>query len=98
MRKVIAEGRNTVRGLRPSATESEYLEDVFSGIPEEVCGPQQTEFRVVVDGKPRALNAALRDEAYRKFAASLYYQRQTDGYSKPGDLSTIGVPLEARIR
>jgi hypothetical protein len=53
---------------------------------------------VVVDGKPRALNAALRDEAYRKFAASLYYQRQTDGYSRPGDLSTIGVPLEARIR
>jgi signal transduction histidine kinase/ligand-binding sensor domain-containing protein len=65
MRRVIDEGRNTVRGLRPVETESEYLEDVFSRMPEEVGNPKGTEFRVVVDGKPRALNAALRDEAYR---------------------------------
>jgi signal transduction histidine kinase len=65
MRRVIDEGRNTVRGLRPSEAESENLEDVFSGIPEEVGGSQKTEFRVVVDGEPRVLNAALRDEAYR---------------------------------
>lgn len=65
MRRVIDEGRNTVRGLRPPETESEYLEDVFSRMAEEVGGPQGTEFRVVVDGEPRALSAALRDEAYR---------------------------------
>lgn len=65
MRRVIDEGRNTVRGLRPPETESEDLEDVFSRIPEEVGGPKGTEFRVVVDGEPRALSAALRDEAYR---------------------------------
>jgi signal transduction histidine kinase len=65
MRRVIDEGRNTVRGLRLSETESEYLEDVFSRIPEEVGGPLETQFRVVVDGKPRTLSAALRDEAYR---------------------------------
>ena len=65
MRRVIDEGRNTVRGLRPPEAESEYLEDVFSRMPEEVGGPKGTEFRVVVDGEPRALSAALRDEAYR---------------------------------
>lgn len=65
MQRVVEEGRNAVRGLRPPGGESEYLEDVFCRIPEEVGGTQETEFRVVVDGKPRPLNAALRDEAYR---------------------------------
>ena len=65
MRRAVDEGRNTVRGLRPSPSESENLEDTFSRIPEVADGSQETEFRVVVDGHPRSLNPALRDEAYR---------------------------------
>ena len=65
MRRVVEEGRNTVRGLRLAEGDSEYLEDVFCRIQEEVGGSLETQFRVVVDGEPRLLNAALRDEAYR---------------------------------
>jgi signal transduction histidine kinase len=65
MRRVVDEGRNTVRGLRPSQSEPEDLEDAFCRIPEDAGGSQDTEFRVVVDGYRRSLNAALRDEAYR---------------------------------
>lgn len=64
MRRVVEEGRNTIRGLRLQDGETEYLEDVLSRIPAEVGGAEDTEFRVVVDGKRRPLNAALRDEAY----------------------------------
>lgn len=64
MRRVVEEGRNTIRGLRLQDGETEYLEDVLSRIPAEVGGAEDTEFRVVVNGKRRPLNAALRDEAY----------------------------------
>jgi hypothetical protein len=32
------------------------------------------------------------------FAFNLYYQRQDDSYSKPGNINTIGVLIEARVR
>lgn len=32
------------------------------------------------------------------FAAELYYQHQNDSYSRPGNINTLGVLLDARIR
>ncbi len=69
MRQVIDEGRNAVRGLRSSHSDSLDLEHAFSRIQEELgTGEQESgevNFRVIVDGEQRPLRPALRDEVYR---------------------------------
>lgn len=67
MRQVIEEGRNAVRGLRSSSSESLDLENAFSMVREEL-GPlvnADVDFRVIVDGQQRSLHPLLRDEVYR---------------------------------
>ena len=64
MSRVIEEGRNAVRGLR-SGGEAHDLEHAFSGIQGELATGQTTAYRVIVEGKPRPLNPAVRDDVYR---------------------------------
>jgi len=65
MRRVIEEGRNAVRGLRSSGSDAHDLEHAFSGIQSELATGQSTAYRVIVEGKPRPLNPAVRDDVYR---------------------------------
>jgi len=64
MGQVIDEGRNAVRGLRSSASDSLDIEQAFSRIQEEL-GQETVDFRVIVDGVRRPLRPLLRDEVYR---------------------------------
>ena len=65
MARVIDEGRNAVRGLRASGTDSNDLAHLFAGIQEELGLENQSDFRVIVVGQPRPLHPVLRDEVYR---------------------------------
>ena len=65
MGRVIEEGRNALRGLRSSGSEGHGLEETFSGIQSELTTGQSTAYRVIVEGKPRPLNPAVRDDVYR---------------------------------
>src|SRR4029077_4031411 len=65
MTNVIDEGRNAVRGLRPASQESLDLELAFSRIQQEVDTPPGVDFRVLVEGKPRALKPMIHEDVYR---------------------------------
>jgi signal transduction histidine kinase len=65
MRRVIDEGRNTIRGMRSSTDESRDLAQAFSRIRDELALKEDIEFRVIVAGRPRPLHPILRDEVYR---------------------------------
>ncbi|HYP05096.1 MAG TPA: two-component regulator propeller domain-containing protein, partial [Bryobacteraceae bacterium] len=64
MRHVIDEGRNAVRGLRSSRSESLDLEEAFSTLQGEL-GNEAVDLRVVALGTRRPLHPILRDEVYR---------------------------------
>jgi ligand-binding sensor domain-containing protein/signal transduction histidine kinase len=63
--KVIEEGRNAVRGLRSSDSNSLDLGQAFSRIQQDLAVQDDVGFRVIVDGEPRPLHPLLRDEVYR---------------------------------
>jgi signal transduction histidine kinase/ligand-binding sensor domain-containing protein len=69
MRQVVEEGRNSVRGLRSSQSDSLDLEYAFSRIQRELVAGEHTggeiDFRVIVEGERKPLNPVLRDEVYR---------------------------------
>lgn len=65
MGQVIEEGRNAVRGLRSAGDDSLGLEHAFSKVRQELDVGEQAGFRVVVEGGPRPLRPAVRDEVYR---------------------------------
>lgn len=69
MRQVIDEGRNTVRGLRSTTSASLDLETALAQIEQECAmragAGDRPGFRVVVEGRRKALHPLLRDEAYR---------------------------------
>jgi len=69
MGQVIEEGRNTIRGMRSSGSDSLDLERAFERIRQELAIHQETgekiDFRVAVKGRPRPLHPILRDEIYR---------------------------------
>ncbi len=64
MTHVIDEGRNAVRGLRSSRSETLDLEQAFSTVKDEF-GNTNVNFQVVVAGTPRPLHPMSRDEVYR---------------------------------
>ena len=64
MASVIEEGRNSVRGLRSSRMNPPDLEKAFSLIRQEFPGHSRVDFRVIVEGAPKPLRAAIRDEVY----------------------------------
>jgi signal transduction histidine kinase len=64
MSQVIEEGRNAVRGLRSSKTDSLDLEEAFSTVQHEL-GIEGVDYKVISIGTRRALHPLLRDEVYR---------------------------------
>jgi len=65
MGRVIDEGRNAVRGLRSTSDDSYDLGQAFSRVAQELVVQQKVDFRVVVEGIPRALHPVIRDDVYR---------------------------------
>lgn len=65
MGQVIEEGRNAVRGLRSVSNHALGLEHALSQVRQELAAGEQAGFRVVVEGRPRPLHPAVRDEVYR---------------------------------
>jgi signal transduction histidine kinase/ligand-binding sensor domain-containing protein len=65
MRHVIDEGRNVLQGLRSSQGGPLNLEQTFSQIRQEFNIPDETAFRVIVDGQPCPIHPVSRDEIYR---------------------------------
>ena len=66
MRHVMEEGRNAVRGLRSSNSDSDDLGQAFSRIPQDlgIEVPIDIDFRVIVLGSARKLHPLIRDEVY----------------------------------
>ena len=65
MGRVIEEGRQAVRGLRAPVTAGADLERALAGVPEELALAGRASYRVIVEGRPRALDPMIRDEVYR---------------------------------
>jgi signal transduction histidine kinase len=65
MRQVIQEGRNAVRGLRSSSARASDLAESLSRVPQELAIDPSTEFKVIVEGRPKALHPLIRDDVYR---------------------------------
>jgi len=65
MRHVMEEGRNVIRGLRSSSSDSDDLGQAFSQIPKELEIEAQIDFRVIVLGSARKLRPLIRDEVYQ---------------------------------
>src|SRR4051794_9058700 len=64
LRQLIQDGRNTVRGLRIRQLETDELERAISLIPRDVGADPQAEFKMSVEGTPRPLRAAVREDVY----------------------------------
>jgi signal transduction histidine kinase len=65
MEQASHEGRNALRGLRTSETDSLNLEQAFSSIRQELAISEEIRFRVIVQGQRQPLQPALRDDVYR---------------------------------
>jgi signal transduction histidine kinase len=64
MRYVMEEGRNAVRGLRSSISDSDDLGQAFSRIPQDLGIEVPTDFRIIVSGSVRKLHPLIHDEVY----------------------------------
>ena len=64
MMHVMEEGRNAVRGLRSSNSDSDDLAQAFFRIPQDLGIEVRSDFQVIVLGSPRNLNPLVRDEVY----------------------------------
>ncbi|WP_263357901.1 sensor histidine kinase [Acidicapsa ligni] len=60
----ITEARNAVQGLRISSEPAIDLDRALLRVPQELCLQHVADFRVTVDGIPRRLSPAMRDEIY----------------------------------
>ena len=64
MRRIVEESRNAVRGLHKLTAKADTLEQAFAQIPQDLGGAAQTDLRLTVEGKTRALKPLVRDELY----------------------------------
>jgi signal transduction histidine kinase len=64
MGQVVEEGRTTLRGLRSSAESANDLEIAFLRVPEEFGADHKMAYRVLVEGAPLPLQAAVHEELY----------------------------------
>jgi len=64
MRHAMEEGRNAVRGLRLSNSDSDDLGQAFSRIPQDLGIEVPIDFRVIVIGSARKLHPLIRHEVY----------------------------------
>jgi signal transduction histidine kinase len=65
MDRTLEEGRRTVEGLRSPHPSGGSLGQALAGVPNDLCLPASTEFRVVVCGTERALDDGPFGEVYR---------------------------------
>jgi signal transduction histidine kinase/streptogramin lyase len=66
MRLVTEEGRNSIRSLRSSPSESHTLEQAIAQLGEQLASNKKdVEFRVIAQGRSRFLQSATWDEAFR---------------------------------
>ena len=65
MRQVTEEARQTLKGIRASAPLDLSLERALARIPSEVIAGKDSGYRVSVEGSPRELNPAVRNDVYR---------------------------------
>jgi signal transduction histidine kinase/ligand-binding sensor domain-containing protein len=84
--QAIGEGRDAVQNLRSSSLDDRDLATSLSALGSELATgfdrPLKPEYRVVVEGRARALTAVVRDEAYRiaREAVSNAYQHARAGH------------------
>jgi signal transduction histidine kinase len=64
LQQAIDEGRSAVRDLR-AASKPDDLERAFAQIPQDLAVDEKIEYRLILQGKPRALRPSIRDEVYR---------------------------------
>jgi len=64
MGQVLEDGRSAVRGMRLSKEHMQNPDLAFSRIPQELTVQASAGFRVIVEGTPRAVHPAVRDEVY----------------------------------
>jgi signal transduction histidine kinase/ligand-binding sensor domain-containing protein len=65
MARVVEDGRNAVRGLRPTGQADVDLAQALTGVPEELALAGSARYQVIVEGRPRAMNPLVRDDIYR---------------------------------
>jgi signal transduction histidine kinase len=65
MDRVLEEGRSAVQGLRSSQVRFPSLSHALASVPSDLGLPSSVGFQVVVEGQPRELTTAMRDELYR---------------------------------
>jgi signal transduction histidine kinase/ligand-binding sensor domain-containing protein len=65
MNEVIDEGRRALRGMRSNRPLGPNLEQLFTGILEDMGEPKGIKYRIVVEGPPLDLRPAVRDEISR---------------------------------
>jgi len=65
MEKGIAEGRDTIQGLRSSDSPTLDLVQALSGVQQELAVQPDVDFRVIVAGRQLPLRPAVRQEIYR---------------------------------
>ena len=65
MEKGIAEGRDTIQGLRSSDSPTLDLVQALSGVQQELAVQPDVDFRVSVAGRQQPLQPAVRQEIYR---------------------------------
>jgi signal transduction histidine kinase len=63
--RVLEQGRLAVQGLRSPNEHFPSLGQAFAGVPTELGLPSTVGFRVVVEGRQRALSTLLGDDVYR---------------------------------
>ena len=62
---VIRVRRDAVRGLRIKQSNPDDLERAFSQVPQDLAADEKIKYRLIVEGTPRSLRPAVRDEVYR---------------------------------
>jgi signal transduction histidine kinase len=62
--RALEQGRLAVQGLRSPSENLTSLDRAFAGVPSELGLPSAVGFRVIVEGRQRALKAMVRDEVY----------------------------------
>jgi signal transduction histidine kinase/ligand-binding sensor domain-containing protein len=65
LRQAIDEGRDAVRDLRDRLPPTDALEQAIAQVPKDLGIDDSTQFRLLVEGTPRALQPAVRAEVYR---------------------------------
>ncbi len=65
MNQGLAEGRNTIRDLRSSGSDTTDLALALSAVPQELAGHSDIDFRVSVSGRKQPLLPPIEREVYR---------------------------------